>query len=257
MNPFKRLAKLNLLIIALFFVACSPQRKVQQYSYLLKYQKPKVASQQEVTPVETISPAATNVVAKLDQNKAVSFSSLRPNTIVLSPRKEKKEAKPISKTEMKASILLPEDEPLLEAGEAKAKADLSISKRDRKILQRTADTYIGAPYLYSGSSKKGIDCSGLICQSYAAIGVKLPRNSRALAKYGKSLQLSEVKVGNLLFFHSYKGKGINHVAMVSKVEGEEIEFIHATVSNGVRKDNLSDPYWKQRFRKAVAPKAKK
>ncbi|MEM6800373.1 MAG: C40 family peptidase, partial [Bacteroidota bacterium] len=244
MNPFKRLAKLNLLIIALFFVACSPQRKVQQYSYLLKYQKPKVVSSQEVLASETSSYPTENVVAKLDQNEAVSFGSLRPNTIVLSPKKEKKVVKPLSKTEMKASILLPEDEPLLESSTKTNEAAFIMSKKDRKTLLRAADTYVGAPYLFGGNTKKGIDCSGLICQSYASLGLVLPRNSRAMANGGRSVKLSEVEVGNLVFFHSYKGKGVNHVGMVSKVEGEEIEFIHATVSEGVRKDKLSDPYWK-------------
>jgi len=164
-----------------------------------------------------------------------------------------KEKDPIAKTEVKEPI----DVSLIEAPKVSipnhSLAPVSLKKAEVRKIVQTADKFMGTPYKYAGMTEAGIDCSGLICQAYEAADIRLPRSSWAMAKSGKSIPIYKVAPGHLLFFHSYKGKGVNHVAMVSKVSDSEVEFIHATVSNGVRKDKLSDPYWKERFRMAVIP----
>ncbi|MDW3649446.1 MAG: C40 family peptidase [Bacteroidia bacterium] len=236
MNPFKGLAKLGILCLAPFFVACSPQLKVQQYSYLLKHTSPK----KEV-------PAPKSAIASTD---LVASNHMEPQS--QTTRVYYDEPAPIGKTDVKAPIVVKEE---TEAPKVDVSPKIPIAPKvihkDLKQILNTADTFIGTPYLYAGDTEKGIDCSGLICQSYASVGIRLPRTSHAMAESGRKVSISEIGPGDLLFFHSYKGKGINHVAMVSKVEDGEIEFIHSTVSNGVRKDILSDPYWNQRFRMAI------
>jgi len=238
MTPFKKRTRLYFILTTCLFFSCSPQKKVQQYSYLVKHK----ASNKIVATAGTNSDLALlSPVAKEEKIVPVTTGT--------------KEVDPIAKTEVKESI----DVTATEAPKVSVLPLMPVvlGREETQTILQTADKYLGTPYKYAGMTDSGIDCSGLICQAYNAAGIALPRSSWAMAKSGKEVALKEVAPGHLLFFHSYKGKGVNHVAMVSQIKGTEIEFIHATVSNGVRKDKLSDPYWKDRFRKAVVPVRKK
>jgi cell wall-associated NlpC family hydrolase len=46
---------------------------------------------------------------------------------------------------------------------------------DAAHLVQAAEAYLGVKYVYGGTSKKGIDCSGLVVASLRDIGVKAPR----------------------------------------------------------------------------------
>lgn len=113
-----------------------------------------------------------------------------------------------------------------------------------------ADSYLNVPYRYGGISEKGIDCSGLVRNSYAAIGMELPHSSAELSKMGKEVRRSNLKVGDLVFFSARNSGPIDHVGIVTEVKGGTITFIHATTSAGVRYDRLDEGYWDPRFRKA-------
>lgn len=113
-------------------------------------------------------------------------------------------------------------------------------------------TYQGTPYRYGGMNSKGIDCSGLICVAYQAIDRQLPHSSETLLRSGKQVARDQLQPGHLVFFSAKGGRKIDHVGLVSAVHGEHVEFIHATVSAGVRVDRLDEGYWKSRFREAVA-----
>jgi cell wall-associated NlpC family hydrolase len=133
----------------------------------------------------------------------------------------------------------------------KPNSSSSSSNRSSDVIVRTALSYEGTPYQYGGTSRRGMDCSGLVNVSYQAANVPVPRTSSQMASQGKKVSLKQVEPGNLLLF-SAKGTGsIDHVGLVVAVEGEAISFIHSTTSQGVRVDRLSDDYWARRFRKAV------
>ena len=76
------------------------------------------------------------------------------------------------------------------------------NKIDSKIEQviQTAKSYLGTRYQYGGMSKKGTDCSGLMCMSYSAVDVKLPRSSNEQSNYGQSVELRDIQIGDLVFF---------------------------------------------------------
>ena len=76
---------------------------------------------------------------------------------------------------------------LLLLGIHSAEAQRKKKKRQEqlKTVVVTARNYIGTPYRFGGNNKSGIDCSGLIHNSYAAAGIKIPRTAKEQSKYGK------------------------------------------------------------------------
>jgi len=115
-------------------------------------------------------------------------------------------------------------------------------------LLKEAETYLGVPYRYGGTTRKGIDCSAFVLSVFgAAANVTLPRVSRAQALEGKEVSKSEIQKGDLVFFSH--GRGIAHVGIVEDVTAEgEIKFIHAATSRGVMISSLNDNYWGPRYR---------
>lgn len=81
----------------------------------------------------------------------------------------------------------------------------------------TAMLLKGVPYMWGGTSVKGVDCSGLTRTSYFMNGLLLPRNASQQVKCGIEVSLDELQPGDLLFFGRKatpeRGEGISHVAM--------------------------------------------
>ncbi len=125
-----------------------------------------------------------------------------------------------------------------------------LEKADRII--NTAMAYSGVRYRYGGTTKKGMDCSGLLYVSFGENDIPLPRVSSQMADKGQKIKLNKVTKGDLLFFKtSKKGKKINHVGLVVAVDGRDIKFIHATSSRGVIVSSLQEGFWNYAFVKAT------
>ena len=118
---------------------------------------------------------------------------------------------------------------------------------------KTARSFHGTKYKYGGNDKKGIDCSGLMCQAYKSVGIQLPRTSSAQSNYGKRIYQGQIKPGDLMFFATGSSKSkITHVGLVTEVsKSKDIRFIHATTKRGVCEDWLSQPYYKSRYIKSI------
>lgn len=126
----------------------------------------------------------------------------------------------------------------------------NLSKADEVI--NTALTFSGVRYKFGGTTRKGMDCSGLLYISFGEHDVKLPRTSIHMAEEGKKIRIKDVAKGDLLFFKTNKrAKRINHVGMVVKVENDEIKFIHASSSRGVTVSSLREGFWNHAFVKAT------
>lgn len=112
-------------------------------------------------------------------------------------------------------------------------------------LTREALQHIGIQYRYGGTSPTvGFDCSGLIHYSaQESWGLKLPRRARDMAQIGQPLKISELVVGDLVFFNTL-GHRYSHVGIYL---GDGY-FVHAPSSRGrVRIENMSVRYWKTRY----------
>jgi cell wall-associated NlpC family hydrolase len=108
---------------------------------------------------------------------------------------------------------------------------------------KTAVSMIGRPYRYQGDSPAGFDCSGLVRYSYLSAGMDVPHGTKDLKKTTTAVSPRTMRKGDLLFF-SERGKNYSHVGIYL----ENNLFVHAPSSGGkVRKDSLTDPYWKKSF----------
>jgi cell wall-associated NlpC family hydrolase len=129
--------------------------------------------------------------------------------------------------------------------------EIAIVHKTDKVIS-AARTYIGTPYKYGGTTRSGMDCSGLLLNSFSAVKVNLPRSSEAQSKVGTEIKMSELKAGDLVFFATgNKKKEITHVGLVTVVRSkDDIKFIHASSSLGVVETNLFSEYYQKRFRVA-------
>jgi probable lipoprotein NlpC len=130
------------------------------------------------------------------------------------------------------------------------KANVREEKVDKVIS--AARTYIGTPYKYGGTTRSGMDCSGLLMNSFKAINFSLPRTSEAQSKIGMKVDKEDLQPGDLVFFATGKKKReITHVGLVTDVKRKEnVKFIHASSSLGVVETNLYEEYYQKAYRYA-------
>ena len=125
-----------------------------------------------------------------------------------------------------------------------------FSKADKIVAN--AVVFKGTKYKFGGTTKKGMDCSGIVFVAYKKENIQLPRVSRDMAKKGNKISLKQAKKGDLLFFRTNKSsKRINHVGLITSIKNKQIKFIHSTSSKGVIISSLSQKYWKNAFVKAT------
>jgi len=77
-------------------------------------------------------------------------------------------------------------------------------KQDVESIIQTAYTMIGIPYLWAGTSSKGVDCSGLVRTVLFMHDIIIPRDASQQAYVGERIEIapdfSNVQRGDLVFF---------------------------------------------------------
>jgi murein DD-endopeptidase / murein LD-carboxypeptidase len=99
--------------------------------------------------------------------------------------------------------------------------------------------WLGTPYKYAGTSKKGIDCSGftktIIKEAY---GHNLMGGSRDIFPKCEAINKENLSEGDLVFFKIAKSS-ISHVGIYL----QNGYFVHATVHGGVMISHLNEAYY--------------
>ena len=102
--------------------------------------------------------------------------------------------------------------------------------------------WIGTPYRFGGSSRKGIDCSAFTKELYSDVfNMDIQRNSRDIFSMVSPVKRDELKEGDLVFFKIHSRR-ISHVGIYL---GNN-KFAHAS-SRGVAINSLDDAYYNRYF----------
>lgn len=95
--------------------------------------------------------------------------------------------------------------------------DLDAATRtDRQArFIEAAKKFLGVDYVWGGTSRTGVDCSGLILLAARELGIELPRVSRDQAKAGSAVaSFAEAQAGDLIAFDAGKERGVvNHIGI--------------------------------------------
>lgn len=125
--------------------------------------------------------------------------------------------------------------------------EFSFNSKNRDEIILFAKQQLGKPYVHSGNTPSGFDCSGFTSYIFSAYQINLPRRSREQYDNSKKIKENKVQKGDLVFFDN--GSGVNHVGLIVSEQGESPIMIHASTSQGiVITDIHSSSYWNKRIK---------
>lgn len=101
------------------------------------------------------------------------------------------------------------------------KADVSvydstahIPKGNGELIVEQAKRFLDLPYLWSGMSGFGFDCSGFSYSMHRYFGITTPRDASDQSKSGQKIEKEDLKPGDMIFFAHQEGKGrVHHVGL--------------------------------------------
>ena len=127
----------------------------------------------------------------------------------------------------------------------------SSSTSSSKSIQKVVSAgykYIGnSVYVFGGGRTASdiaagrFDCSGFVSWAFRQGGYSVPASTSALVSAGTKVSYSNIQVGDMVFFNTYKTNG--HVGIYVG----NGKFIGSQNSTGVAVADMSSGYWKQKF----------
>ncbi|MCL6444341.1 MAG: C40 family peptidase [Alicyclobacillus sp.] len=117
----------------------------------------------------------------------------------------------------------------------------ALGNADPGSLLKYAETFIGTPYVWGGTSPSGFDCSGFTQYVFAHFGVNLNRTSEDQFAQGIPVSQSDLQPGDLVFFSTY-APGATHVGIYMG-NGMMID----AEDSGVIITSMSNSYWASRY----------
>lgn len=106
-------------------------------------------------------------------------------------------------------------------------------------INKLAHQFYGAPYLWGGTSAKGMDCSGFTKMTYLTNGYIIPRDASQQVHAGQEVPIdesfSQLQSGDLLFFGNLREDGSQRISHTGIYLGEG-KFVHSGADNGYIKE---------------------
>lgn len=129
-----------------------------------------------------------------------------------------------------------------------AMPDAELSPHDQDALNDLAFFALslsGTPYQYGGDSPdSGFDCSGFVRYVFRrSLGVELPRSTSEINRLGQSVELAQLRPGDLVFYDTLRSM-FSHVGIYLG----DARFVHSPSSGGsVRVEHMQDNYWRRHY----------
>ena len=124
------------------------------------------------------------------------------------------------------------------------KNSLVLNPGDTLDLVETARKFLGVPYLWGGTSAKGMDCSGFSKTIFGLHGYLLPRDASQQVRVGKLINTDKtwknLIPGDLMFFGSHRDDGSERITHVAIYMGNG-KIIHAAGRVKIESLNPNDP----------------
>ncbi|NEM96071.1 C40 family peptidase [Pontibacter burrus] len=140
-------------------------------------------------------------------------------------------------------ITLPAPEPEPETYYSKELKMQFATNQNKDLIETVAD-WLGTPYSYGRSSKKGTDCSGFVTSIYRDVyGIDLSRSSHNMFQDVKHIKKDNIRTGDLVFFRRGPKQPIFHVGIYLK----NGKFIHSATNGGVMVSSLKEPFYRKNF----------
>ncbi len=126
-----------------------------------------------------------------------------------------------------------------------------MSEASNQVSAQASDLVVGAmgflgvPYQRGGTSvETGFDCSGFVKSMFEqTVGLVLPRNAAQQAAATQTIDRSELRPGDLVFFNTMR-HAFSHVGIYVG----NGKFIHSPKPGAeVRVEDMGGSYWAKRF----------
>lgn len=124
------------------------------------------------------------------------------------------------------------------------KLGLQLDYNEDKTLLETVTKWLGTPYSYGSSSKRGTDCSGFVTRIYSDVyGIDLSRSSRSMFDDVTRIRKDSIRTGDLVFFRRGPRQPIFHVGIYLK----DNKFVHSATNGGVMVSSLKEPFYRNYY----------
>ena len=119
-----------------------------------------------------------------------------------------------------------------------------------------AQTHLGTPYVWGGTSTDGFDCTGFVYYVFKRFGIKVSRASSGYEGVGENIPMAEAKPGDIMLFTGtdHTKKKVGHAGIILQNQKGQVDFIHSSSSKkhfGVTITRYNESGYVKRFLRVI------